>query len=142
MAEAMVAAKAREANLDLVVQSAGLGAAEGIAPPQEAVDAVKRLGHSLGGIRSQPICARLIDEAELILTMTRAQLDILLLQHPQAQGRAWVLREYVQLAEGDDADIPDPFGGTQEDYDACAQLIAEAANKLIDRLKESAAKRE
>ncbi len=134
MAEVLVAAKARQAGLDVVVQSAGLGAAEGIAPPEKALLAVKRLGCSLAGFRSQPVTAELVRQADLILTMTRAQLDILLLEHPEAAERAAVFLEYTGLAQGPEADVSDPLGGSQEDYDSCAELLARAAERLVHLL--------
>ena len=38
------------------------------------------------------------------------------------------------LAYGKEGDITDPFGGTQEDYDSCAQKIKDAVNELCLKL--------
>ncbi|MEZ6095255.1 MAG: hypothetical protein R3C03_13660 [Pirellulaceae bacterium] len=64
---------------------------------------------------SQPVTERLVQQADLILTMTGTHKMALLSQWPGAASRTFT------LAGGDD--ISDPIGMPGEYYQACAEQI-------------------
>ena len=72
----------------------------------------------------------LIQEADLILTMSREQKQRLH-QLPEADGKGiYTLKEFI----GESGDIPDPFGRGDEAYVQCRDEIKRCLQKLILRL--------
>jgi beta-galactosidase len=74
----------------------------------------------------------LIDEADLVLAMTRSHKAQLLAIKPDASHKIFTLAEYC--AEDNGRDISDPFGGDLNTYKRCRDEIAENLKKLIDML--------
>lgn len=78
------------------VTSAGLAAAEGAPPTPEAVDAVAELGADLTGHRARRLTPEMVEQADLILTMTREHNQAVLRQVPQAEGKVYTLKEFAR----------------------------------------------
>ena len=137
MAEALLLRRVRELGLDVTVQSAGLAAAEGCAPSGEAAGAVQGFGASLSAFRSQPVTPELIASSDLILTMTEAQLDMLLLQYRDAYGKAHALLAYAHGARRatgateEQADVVDPMGCDPVAYRERAEQIGRAIEAIV-----------
>lgn len=98
------------------IQSAGIAAMPGGAPSDEAVEVMHESGIDIGEHRSQMLNDRLVQEADLILTMTSGHRQMLLSQWPTAGNRVFVLGR-------EQGDVFDPIGMPQEYYEACAQQI-------------------
>lgn len=79
-------------------------------------------------------------DAFLILTMTRSQKDYILAEYPDAAGKTFTLKEFVQMHQGENStkryhttpDITDPYGGPISIYNRCAEEIKEAVDILAD----------
>jgi protein-tyrosine phosphatase len=84
---------------EVVVDSAGVDAIEGmpIAPHLETVAA--RRGFDLSGRTAQPFTPRHAESADLVLTMTRKQRAQLLLQYPNLRTRTFALLEFLALLQ-------------------------------------------
>lgn len=108
MAEALM----KQKSLKFDVQSAGVYAANNEPANRNATEALKGVGitcdHS-----SQPVTNKLIDWADLVLTMTEQHKQLLMLQYQGDQKKYFTLKEYVLGAETStmNHDISDPFGG-------------------------------
>jgi protein-tyrosine phosphatase len=111
----------------VIVQSAGVSAVPGARASAEAIDVMTRRGLDLSQHSSQPLSASLVQQADVIFTMTRSHLSTLLGQHPEASDRAKVLTK-------DESDIADPIGGPAVLYERCAQQIEEAIGPRLDEL--------
>lgn len=111
----------------VVVQSAGVSAVPGARASPEAVEVMSRRGLDLAQHASQPLSASLVQQADVILTMTRSHLTTLLAQHPEAFDRAKVLAK-------DESDVADPIGGPAALYERCAQQIEDALGPRLDEL--------
>jgi protein-tyrosine phosphatase len=111
----------------VIVQSAGVSAVPGARASNEAIDVMSRRGLDLTQHASQPLTASLVQQADVIFTMTRSHLSALLSQHPEASDRAKVLTK-------DESDIADPIGGPAVLYERCAQQIEEAIGPRLDEL--------
>jgi len=72
----------------------------------------------------------LINEVDLILTMTEHHKVRICERFPSAQSKTETLLSFV----GERGDIEDPFGGPLEVYRKCAQHLWEAVRRLINRL--------
>jgi protein-tyrosine phosphatase len=107
------------------VLSAGIAAAAGGRPSPGAVTAMQEKGLDLSEHFSQPVTARLMQHADLILTMTRSQRDAVISHCPEAASRTHVLST-------DGRDVSDPVGGSVDVYRECAEQID---GNLLNRLE-------
>lgn len=129
MAAAIMEKIAIENDLDVLIESAGLFAEVGQKASDEAIEAMREMGIDLTFHQTKPITEELINKSDLILTMTKAQKQVL---EPLAGGSVYTLKEYG----GSDGDISDPYGGDQEEYNETAKEIydalVDAAEKIAD----------
>ncbi|MBJ7258851.1 MAG: serine hydroxymethyltransferase [Chthoniobacterales bacterium] len=129
MAEGLLRAMAG-GRAGIAVSSAGLGAGRGQPPSQHAIDALQAEGIDISDIRSQPVSADLLEEADFIFTMTRDHLDMLLLLFPEMASKSRLLR-FDEAAKGARADVTDPIGGTRDTYEACKEDIKRALPRVF-----------
>ena len=113
------------------VFSAGLGAGHGQPPSAHAIDVLRKEGIDISDIRSQPVSADLLREADHIFTMTQDHLDMLLLLFPEMTSKARLLR-FKEAAKGGRLDVKDPIGGTRETYELCKEDIKAALPSVIE----------
>ena len=124
MAQAM-AAKLLGEGYEVI--SAGVMAVADCEASYNAVMAMSERQIDLTGHRSQLITTKLLNEANLILTMTTSHKKAIL---PDAPDKTYTLGEYA----GHKVSVSDPFGGTLEDYKACAEEIYGLLLSLCDKL--------
>jgi len=105
------------------VVSAGTGAINGQPPSPNAVKAMRLSGVDISGHRSQMVNARLVEEATLILGLTRGHVDNLLYLYPQASTKTFTLGQFNTRLRPKDQDIADPIGGSLEEYLSCRDQI-------------------
>ena len=118
------------AGEDIKVISAGLGAGRGQPPSLHAIDVLRREGIDISGLRSQPVSAALLEEADFIFTMTRDHLDMLLLLFPEMASKARLLR-FDEAEKGGWADVADPIGGGRDTYEACKEDIKRVLPRIF-----------
>lgn len=149
MAEAllkhMLAEKADKLK-NIKIMSAGVYAWEGDRASLGAVEALKEREIDIGGHSSKLLTPKLVEEADLVLTMTlnhkRAVLDMC----PGAKNKVHTLKEYVLNYnnknlhtsdigfEGTDYDIKDPYGQSVNVYRESAKEIEKHLRILIDKI--------
>jgi protein-tyrosine-phosphatase len=126
----------RNGHVPVRVRSAGIGpyARDGMIPSLDArivlrQDGIRMTEDTMAStsLRRHP---ELLEEADLILTMTEDQ-KAMLREFPGAGDRpCYTLREFA----GDAGDVRDPVGQGEETYDACRQLIKRCLERSFDRL--------
>jgi protein-tyrosine-phosphatase len=116
------------------VSSAGTGAFPGMPASHNAVQALKVLGIDLSQHCSSAISDELIDNADLILTMTASHKNSLLRLRPDAVFKIYTLTEYCDAEN--QTDISDPFGGDLDMYIKCRDDIIKYLYVLVRKLKE------
>jgi len=84
---------------DVWVTSAGTYALEGTPAASHAIKIAEEKGMNLQDFRSKPISSRLIEEADLILTMTNSHKQQLLNLAPYAKNKIFLLKEYADNLE-------------------------------------------
>ncbi len=123
---------------DVHVASAGVHASYGQAPSQFAVEALDELGIDISDQRSQPLTEALVDESDLIFTMTRSHLDMVATFFPEAADKTFLVREFDPDARRGDIDVPDPIGQGRAVYFRCRDVIKKALPSLLTLLGETA----
>ncbi|HUY35562.1 MAG TPA: Sua5/YciO/YrdC/YwlC family protein [Pirellulales bacterium] len=103
----------------VVVLSAGIAAMTGGRAAGEAIEVLRSMQIDLSTHESQPLSEQLVRHADLILAMTRSHRQAVLADWPAAAER-------LKLVCHDGSDVPDPVGGSVEQYRRCvAQLKPE-----------------
>jgi protein-tyrosine phosphatase len=76
------------------------------------------------------------DRFDIILAMDRSNLRDLQALAPtrEAAARARLFRTYDPAADSDE--VPDPWGGPEEGYDATVRIVRDAARGLVAELLE------
>lgn len=118
------------------VSSAGTSAWDGSPVSEGSYLVGLERGLDLGEHRARLLTRELVNQADLILTMTAAHLQRVL--DLGGRDKAATLVEYAG-AEGAE-DIPDPFGGDVAEYRASAGIIEKLVDPVVARLKSEAAR--
>jgi protein-tyrosine-phosphatase len=130
MAEALFNQTASAQLSDIVAESAGLSASDGVPATDGACAAVRRLGLDIGPHRSRRLTQDLIGRADLVLAMSNVHRGRIAGSYPEARGKLVVLGEWVGIK----GDVEDPFGGTPEMYNRCAEQLLRLVAALHARL--------
>ncbi len=120
---------------DVQVASAGVNASYGQAASTYAVEALADLGIDISGHRSQPLTGQLVQDADLIFTMTRGHLDALEAYFPEAADKAFLVREFDPAAHAGDLDVPDPIGQSRAVYFRCRDALKKVLPSLLALLE-------
>ncbi|MDI3522694.1 MAG: protein-tyrosine phosphatase [Bacillota bacterium] len=133
------------ASSEIEIASAGLAAVPGSLATPQAMAVLREEGLDLTKHRAQQVSKDMLKEADLVLTMTRAQKERVVEEYPVARGKTWALAEVAAL-EGVDppgpGDISDPFGQSEEVYRRVRDEIKAALGPVISRIKKLLAEKE
>ena len=137
-AEAAIRAAAAKMGLDVEVDSAGTGAWHvGSEPTAQSVAAGARVGLEVTG-RARRIIPADFDRFDMILVMDRSNLRDVLAMAPTLEDRAKVRLFRTYDPDTTDDEVPDPYGGPDEGYDATVAQVMAAAAGLVESLAVSA----
>lgn len=127
MAAAMMADIAEKNDLNVLIDSAGIFASIGEGAADNAKSVMQKRGIDLSLHRTKPLTEELIDIADVILTMTSAHKMLI---ENMAKDKVFTLLEYA----GGEGDIPDPYGGDEEEYEVVADEICDALVDIAEKL--------
>jgi protein-tyrosine phosphatase len=100
MAETLFKALIYEEGIkDIKVVSAGLSAFTGDKASPNAIQVMNEMGLDLSNHRARSLEPSLINEADIILTMTQRHKSQVIAMYPQAADKTYVLKEYIQDRE-------------------------------------------
>ncbi|HEY2613758.1 MAG TPA: low molecular weight protein-tyrosine-phosphatase [Reyranella sp.] len=129
MAEGVFRSMARQAGLEsaFTVDSAGTyGGHAGEPPSRLAIEAAARRGYDISGLHARPVVAADIARFGHVLAMDRGHLAELRRFAPRG------LTERPRMFAS--ADVADPYGGTQRDYERALDLIEAGCKSLLEAL--------
>lgn len=135
-AHAVMRKLVKDADLPLVVESAGTSASHRGAPPDpRSVKVGSAAGYSFTGITSRPVFAEDFGRFDLILAMDKQNLYDLQQQcPPEEQHKLRLLLsyhpEYPRFLE-----VPDPYYGGSKGFDLVLQLIEQSCQQLLHNLQ-------
>ena len=164
MAEGLLSNRLETLGLTARIHSAGL-LDSGSPPSPAAVAALGARGIDISAHRSRRLSAPLVNEADLILGLTREHVREAVLADPDAWPRSFTLKELVRrgervgpwargqsleewlskvaadrthsdmLGESSADDVADPMGGPHSVYEATAAELSELTDSLADLLR-------
>jgi protein-tyrosine-phosphatase len=111
------------------VRSAGVFAMQGAAATAEAILVLREHGVDLSEHRSRPLTPELVDEARLIVVMTRLHREQVLAVRPGVAGKIYPLRTFDPHAT--DTDLDDPIGLSVDAYRSTSRAIRAAIPGLL-----------
>ncbi|MCQ4923168.1 low molecular weight protein arginine phosphatase [Tissierella carlieri] len=129
MAEGILKSIAKEKKLSLEVKSAGISVFDGDNASKNSIEAMRKIGIDISKHKARQLHRDLVDEADLILTMSRSHKEIIISNFPTAKDKICTLLEYVYKI---DKDIADPYGGNLLLYEHTREEIYKAIEKIID----------
>mgnify|MGYP002542810038 CR=1 FL=1 len=106
------------------VLSAGLHAADGSPASVHAVQVMKQRGIDISRHTAATITPQVLKSADIILTMTQAQKEAICDAFPEYAEKIQTLGTFAGVS----SEIPDPFMGNEQIYEACAKEL----ERLID----------
>ncbi|MPN63983.1 Protein-arginine-phosphatase [bioreactor metagenome] len=130
MAEAIFRSFFADSDTKPQIASAGIQAFAGDEASENAILAMQERGVELRRHRSRLLSPYLLDEADIIITMTEVHKKFLLLKN------AALADKIFSMAEIGGKVISDPYGGDLRTYLQCAEEIDAALQKLYQQLQE------
>lgn len=139
MAQFYFNAKTMKCHVDVYANSAGIRAFNGQSASYEAISVMKELYDiDLSEHQSQLVSSKLIEESDLVLSMTNAHNVILKEVFPDFSDKIFTLVEYVQTISDDERnngnirEISDPYGQSETAYKETAKTIANLIDLIIE----------
>jgi protein-tyrosine-phosphatase len=120
----------------VVVESAGTGAWEGAPASEGSYLITLEHGLDLSAHRARLLTRTAVEEADLVLTMSRTHLARV--RELGGGARAHLLGEFAGRV-GREAEVGDPFGGDLEDYRATYRELAGMMPAIALRIRDRAA---
>jgi uracil phosphoribosyltransferase len=90
------------------------------------------MGLDISSHRARTIDESLVEDTDVILTMTKSHRDTIQQRFARAGAKVYTLAEY----SGQAADIFDPFGMDENEYNICAAQIKKMIEACADKIKE------
>ena len=107
----------------------------GDAPDPRAQEAANRRGYDLSKLRGRQVIRRDFLEFDYVLAMDQHNLKALAPICPPEQAHK--LKLFMEFAAGaEDLEVPDPYGGSEEDFECVLNLLEAAAEGLLAHLRE------
>ncbi len=134
MAQVLLEDLLRKENITKVteVNSAGVNAMPYQPASINSVETMAEIGVDLNSHASEMLTMDLVDDYDLLLTMTENHKDSIVSTLPILSEKVFTLKEYVGLK----GDVCDPYDGDIEDYRNCRDDILESVNLLVEKIKE------
>ena len=126
MAEAIFNHITQERGICAEAESAGLFA-DGSSASENSVAVLKELNIDIEGRPSRQVTAEMIENADLVLTMSSSHKAALI---PLGGDKVKTLAEYAGVS----GEVTDPFGGSAEVYRQCRDLISDLIEKAVAKL--------
>ena len=134
MAEGLLRTHFVAAGLDIQVDSAGTGGWHvGDPPDPRTIETARRNGIDVGALRGRQLAAEDFTRFDLILAMDAANAAEALAMRPE--GARAMVHLFLDYASGNPADVPDPYYGGADGFQAMFDMLDEAAVLLVRRLQ-------
>jgi protein-tyrosine-phosphatase len=138
MAEALFR-KAVSGRTDYSVKSAGVAASKGSSCSRDTAEICKKLGAPLEGFKSQPVSAKLLEEATHVFAMTHGHMAALEGRFPEYSDKYYLVCEFIEIpGAGYAADVPDPIGMGRKAYQEVAGVLDMAIPSIISYIDQTA----
>jgi tRNA threonylcarbamoyl adenosine modification protein (Sua5/YciO/YrdC/YwlC family) len=125
LARALEVAAPRSAEFGYSFRSMGVLAQEGSPASRHAIEILARAGLDLSGHRSTALDNEVVAGLDRVYALTRGHLEALRAGLSAAEAKR------CELLDPEGRDVPDPIGGTLDDYARCAASIRRALEQRV-----------
>jgi len=122
-----ILAKQEPQGITTHIDSAGIAAGEGIPATDEAIKVLKGMKIDLKNHQSKILTLAMIDQAELIYTMTPSHAQAVMTMAPNSVHKVFVLDEH--------GGVPDPIGQSIEVYQQTADRLSELIARRFEEIQ-------
>jgi protein-tyrosine phosphatase len=134
MAEGLLRARFAGAGLDITVDSAGTGGWHvGDPPDPRTITTARRNGIDVSALRGRRLSPEDFERFDLILAMDAG--NVATAMEIQPEGARAGLHLFLDYASGKAADVPDPYYGGEDGFQAMFDMLDEAAAELVRRFQ-------
>lgn len=117
---------------DIKAISAGVAVVKDSKTSKNSTLVIKEnIGFDLSNRAAVQVTEKMIENSELVLTMTSYIRDLLINRFPELKNKIYSLNQYVLL----ETDVVDPFGGDIEIYRQTYKQLKNSILLLLDKLK-------
>lgn len=127
MAEGILRFLTKEKDMNLQIKSAGIAVYDGEKASKNTIEAMKKIGIDISEHKASQIHRDLVEEVDLILTLSRSHKEFIVLNYPSSKNKIFTLTEY---AYGVEKDIEDPFGRSLAVYEKTRDEIYQAVMQV------------
>ena len=134
LADGLLLRKIKEQDLDVIVDSAGTANYHiGKAPDLRMIKTAASHGTPIDFLRARQFTAKDFQHFDLILVMDKSNYQnvIRLASSNEEINKVHFLLDY--LYPGQAAEVPDPYYGTQKDFEEVYELLDKATDALIQK---------
>lgn len=133
MAAALFNARARRSGEAhrYYASSAGTWALDDAPASTNAITVMAQRGIDLRPHRGQTVTRAMLDQADVIIVMTSSHRDALISEFPHVRAKIHLMSELGNQVY----DIADPYGGTLEEYEDCAQHLERLIETGYEKIK-------
>ena len=119
------------------IMSVGTNAIKGL-PPHDVIRHIAALNElTIKNLKSKRISQKIVDKANLILTMENEQKKIILKKFNNVKNKTFRILEYGQNnLYSDNLDIPDPTGKDTNDYKKFIEISHTESKRILKQLSE------
>ena len=134
-AEGVLRTKTRERGIDLFIDSAGTGAWHAGDPPDaRMIKAAGGRGYDIGHQRARKVELSDFYEFDYLLAMDLSNhTDLLDLAPP---NRSCDIRLFLDFADGDERETPDPYYGGEDGFSKVLDLIEQGVDGFLDHIED------
>lgn len=104
--------------------------AEGGSSSENAIKAMEKMGIDIRGHISTQLTKEDVEESDIVFTMTKGHKMSILSVMPQCEEKVFTIGEYIG-----GSDVIDPYGGSEEVYEACAEELYSYIERIVEKLK-------
>ena len=131
MAECFFAAEITRRQIDgIKVRSAGTAACTNTPMSAQAQEVLREKGIDASSFRSSRLSVELIDSSDLIVTMGASHAEAICRALPDCASK---VKRLLDFCGG--GDVPDPYGGSLDEYLACFDVLQTGVTQILNKLK-------
>ena len=139
IADGLLRKKVKEQGLDVEVDSAGtIGLHKGDAPDSRMVETARKNGTDISFLRARQFKVEDFDNFDYIFSMDFSNKKNILSLARNEEDRNKVHMFLGDLTDQEEASVPDPYYGTQKDFDHVYELVNQATDILIEKIRQNA----
>lgn len=116
---------------DYIIGSAGISTIDDLKASQNSVLALEEYGIDIRNHASKRLTLDLIEDADLVLTMSISHRNVILESIPELKNKVFTLKEFLNE---EDLDVIDPYGGSISVYRNTAIEIKKLIEKLFEKI--------